>query len=209
MSEAKRHGSLGGKLDKLATSWERSLAGRNISGRTVVIYLNALAQLEDYLLAEGLSTDVADITRDHMRAYFDRRLGQVKASTTSVSYRAQFQFFKWCIAEGVLERSPLDKVPAPMVIVEPVPVLRPEQPSALLATCTGRDFPEVRDLALLRLFIDSGIRRGEMAGLTIEDVDLSNDIAWVLTGATAGTAPERLSAQVLRLWSSGGKEARG
>ena len=53
---------------------------RNVSGRTVTIYRNALAQLEDFLLAEGLSMDVGDISRDHMRAFLDRRLSHVKVS---------------------------------------------------------------------------------------------------------------------------------
>jgi hypothetical protein len=51
-----------------------------------------------HLQADGPSTDVADISRDHMRAYLDQRLGEAKASTVSVAYRAQRTFFKWCVA---------------------------------------------------------------------------------------------------------------
>jgi site-specific recombinase XerD len=170
----------GGKIAELADEWERSLSARNLSDRTTIIYLGALAHLNSFLLAEGLSTDLADITRDHMRAYLDRRLGQVKASTTSVAYRALSAFLKWCVAEDVIDRSPLDNVPGPMVIVPLVPVLSAEQLRALFAACAGRGFTEVRDLAILRLFVDSGMRRGEMAGLKLEDVDMDQGVAFVV-----------------------------
>ena len=41
----------------------------------------------------------------------------------------------------------------------------------LLAACSGDDFDAVRDTAIIRLFIDSGLRLSELSGLTIQDVD--------------------------------------
>jgi hypothetical protein len=43
---------------------------------------------------------------------------------------------------------------------------------ALLATCDGTDFEDRRDTAILSLFLDSGIRRAEIAGLRVDDVIL-------------------------------------
>ncbi len=37
--------------------------------------------------------------------------------------------------------------------------------ASLLAACAGTDFIARRDLAMLSLMLDTGIRRGELAGL--------------------------------------------
>jgi len=42
----------------------------------------------------------------------------------------------------------------------------------LLETCRGDDFADRRDAAILRLFMSTGIRRAEMAGLHVSDLDL-------------------------------------
>ena len=51
---------------------------------------------------------------------------------------------------------------------EPPAVLRDDELKALLATCDGTDFDDRRDTAILRLFLDSGIRRAEIAGLRVD-----------------------------------------
>lgn len=59
-------------------------------------------------------------------------------------------------------------------------VLTEDQVRALLQTTRGRRFLEVRDAAILRVMIDTGIRRAELIGLEVEDVDLDMDVAIVL-----------------------------
>jgi integrase len=67
----------------------------------------------------------------------------------------------------------------PAVPVQPVPIVTDEQLSALLATCKGNTFENRRDSAIIRLLIDTGIRAGELAGLTVEDVDRVQDVVIV------------------------------
>lgn len=43
--------------------------------------------------------------------------------------------------------------------------------AALLAACKGTGFVEARDTAVIRLLLDTGIRRAELLGLTLDDVD--------------------------------------
>jgi integrase len=50
----------------------------------------------------------------------------------------------------------------------------------LRKTCEGRDFTSRRDSALILLLVDTGMRRAECAGMTLEDVDLDQRIVWVL-----------------------------
>jgi integrase/recombinase XerC len=50
----------------------------------------------------------------------------------------------------------------------------------LLKTCEGRDFTNRRDTAIILLLVDTGMRRAECHGMTLDDVDLDQRIVWVL-----------------------------
>jgi integrase len=68
----------------------------------------------------------------------------------------------------------------PHVPDEPVPVLGDDELRRLLAACEGKGFEERRDMAIVRLFLDSGMRLAELANLRIEDLDLDQDVAIVV-----------------------------
>jgi len=61
----------------------------------------------------------------------------------------------------------------------------------LLKACQGQDFASRRDTAILRILIDCGIRRGELASLTVADVDLDNHVLTIKRrkGGRPGSVP--------------------
>ena len=63
---------------------------------------------------------------------------------------------------------------------QPVGVIRAEQLVHLLKTCEGRDFTSRRDTAIILLLVDTGMRRAECVGMTVDDVDLDQRMVWVL-----------------------------
>jgi integrase len=62
----------------------------------------------------------------------------------------------------------------------PVPLLSADQLRALLKACEGRGYPERRDAAIIRLFVDTGMRLSELTNLTVDDVDFTDSVAFVL-----------------------------
>ena len=68
----------------------------------------------------------------------------------------------------------------PAIPEEPVAVLDETALSRLLNCMNGRTFDERRDTAIVRLFLDTGMRLSELAGLKLEDIDLEQDVAIVL-----------------------------
>jgi integrase len=82
-------------------------------------------------------------------------------------------FFGWLVAEQLMDRSPMVNVGRPKVIDTDPDVLTEDELRAILATCEkGTSHDDRRDYAMLRILIDTGMRRGELAGLELEDVDL-------------------------------------
>jgi site-specific recombinase XerD len=169
-----------GDLPRLIKSFERHLRATNRSPRTIEKYTLAATQLARFLAAEDLPTDVAQIRRRDVEAYIAYLLERYKPGTALTRYQDLQQFFKWCESEDEIPVSPMAKMTPPLLPDVPVPVLGTDQLQALLATCAGKEFDEVRDNAVLRLFIDTGMRLGELAGLKVSDVDLDDNVAVVL-----------------------------
>ena len=74
----------------------------------------------------------------------------------------------------------MERMRPPIVPEEPPPILREPEIKAILDACAGADFEARRDTAIIRLLLDTGMRRGELAGLALEDVDLGQQVALVM-----------------------------
>lgn len=74
----------------------------------------------------------------------------------------------------------MERMKPPSVPEQPVPVLSPSQQRALVKTCEGKDFVSRRDTAVLLLFLDTGMRLSDLTGLDVADVDLEDDLAYVV-----------------------------
>jgi site-specific recombinase XerD len=165
----------------LAASFLRSLRAANKSPRTIETYGEALRQFADHLERNGMPTDVDRLHREHVESYVEELLARWKPATASNRYRALKSFFNWCRAEGEITSSPMANMEPPKVPEDPPLVLNEDDLRALLKTCEGKtDFESRRDLALLRVLIDTGMRRAEVRGLTVADVDLDLDVAIVV-----------------------------
>jgi integrase/recombinase XerC len=164
------------ELDLLRRSWIRALRARNLADKTVRTYGDSLTLLVDHASAKRL----ADLDRAVIREFLADQAQRHAPATVSVRYRALQQFFKFLVLEEELDRSPMDTMAAPVVPERPVDVLAPDEIGRLLATCKGREYTDRRDTAIIRLFIDTGMRLAELAGLTVDDLDLDMDVAIVL-----------------------------
>lgn len=86
------------------------------------------------------------------------------------------------MSDDEIERSPMERMEPPKVEPPLVPVLRQEQIKALLRACEGREFADRRDMAVVRLFLSTGMRRAAMAGLQVHDVDLERRVVVIRYG---------------------------
>jgi site-specific recombinase XerD len=169
-------------LDNLA-SFTRHLRAENKAPSTIVTYSKAVEQLELFLAEPRRRRPrrVADVRREDVEAFLiDRQDAGMRPATLSQRFRSLQQFFKWLAAEGEIEGSPMATMRPPQVPETPPPVLREAELRKLLDACAGTDFEDRRDNAMVRLFLDSGMRRGELAGLRVEDVDLDQEAAVVM-----------------------------
>jgi site-specific recombinase XerD len=164
----------------LAASFRRSLLAENKAPKTVKSYCEAVALLGQYLRGHGMPTQVAHMRREHVESFVADQVARWKPATALNRYRSLAVFFKWLVDEGEIKQSPMAHTKPPHVPETPPPVLSEDDLKRLLRACEGREFEQRRDTAMLRLLVDTGIRRSECAGLTLEDVDFENNVAVVL-----------------------------
>jgi site-specific recombinase XerD len=161
-------------------SFRRALRAQNKSPRTLETYSESVSQLGRFLAEKGMPTAPADIRREHVEAFIEDLLARLKPATANNRYRGLQSYFKWLAEEGEIKESPMKRMKPPRVPEEAAPVLSEKQLKALLDACKGNAFDQRRDLALVSLLIDTGLRRDEAARLTLADVDFENDVAHVL-----------------------------
>jgi len=159
----------------------RTLRAEDKSERTVKSYTEAVRLFADFLAARGHPLTVDAITRADVRAFIADQLERWKPLTALNRYRGLQAFFKWAVAEGELDASPTAGMNPPQIPDEPPPVLTDDELRRLLKACEGHEFTDRRDAAILRLFLDTGIRVSEAAGIMLPgDLDLDDQVAIVL-----------------------------
>jgi site-specific recombinase XerD len=173
--------SSAGNLSALNGSFRRTLRAEDKSERTVKSYTEAVRLFADFLAERGHPLTVEAITRDDVRAFVADQLERWKPLTALNRYRGLQAFFKWAVAEGELDASPMAGMNPPHIPDEPPPVLTDDELRRLLKACEGRDFTDRRDAAILRLFLDTGVRVAEAAGIMLPgDLDLDDQVVIVL-----------------------------
>src|SRR5215469_13738168 len=149
----------GASLAALLPSWELNLSERGLSGRTVECYMRTARQLAAWLAAEGLPGATEGVDAPHLRAFLAAETARTSAVSAHQHYRNLRVLFKWLIREGERQApDPMPRTDPPKVTRKIKPILSAGQLAALLRTCNGQDFESRRDLAVLRVLIDSGVR---------------------------------------------------
>jgi site-specific recombinase XerD len=157
--------------------FRRSLRAENASPNTITAYTGAVDRLADYLTDKGMPTDVAAIRRDHVEAFIEDALDRFKPATANHRFRGCQRFFNYLVAEGELTASPMARMKPPHIPETPPPVLSKAEQTRLMAAVDGIDFEARRDRAILDVFLDTGARRAEVAGLRwTPDNELTNDV---------------------------------
>lgn len=177
---AKSKGSMAGSLEELLPSWKRHLRAANYSPKTIASYTTSTERLIEFLHGRGEGSTIAQLAAKHIEAFMEDQLARYKPSTAATRYRDLQQLFKWLVNEGEIDVSPMVRMRPPRLEERPIPVIETEDLKAVLRVCEGREFEERRDAAILRVFLNTGTRLAEIAGLRLEDVDLDQDQIWVM-----------------------------
>ena len=194
---------------------------RHLSTNTVVAYQRDLLELVGFLQRAGSSLEEAD--RATLRRFLAQQhtLGYARASIAR-RVGAIHTFYRWALAANRVPLDPSSSLGSPKVVNRLPTVLRPSEAEALVEAPPVDEIDEgaddaatravgLRDRAVLELLYGSGLRVSEVAGLTIERVDLTRGRVLVLgKGSKEREVPMSDPAvEAVRRWLSEGRDALG
>lgn len=168
--------------DDLMDSWTLAMQAANKRPKTVKTHLSDLSVFRGFLSPDGdpqhCSTRVADITQEDCQRFMRQLLETRKVNTALTRYASLKAFFHWCLDDDILtseDESPMVRMKPPQNHEQPsVLILTDEQVSALLNTVRNdKSFIGLRDHAILRVLLSTGMRHRECTDLQLEDVDLA------------------------------------
>lgn len=151
---------------------------RRLSAHTLIAYRTDLNQFLEYIREKQCLTAVSTVRHSHIRAWVVSQLHN-DASPRSVNRRLSClkTYFKFLKKTGILSEDPMRKVLPPKT-GKRLPVALQE--NELMLLFKDAEFPAgyqgVLHSTLLELLYGTGIRRGEAAGLRMQDVDLGRKV---------------------------------
>jgi site-specific recombinase XerD len=183
-TDSRRSRDLGRVVEGWWSDYARSLRRRRRSERTIGAYRRSFEDFWRFQLGQGLD-DPAKLTREDVNRWTDNltcrsrrdgRRGALTPQTVAILWRNARRCFAWWASE--------EDAPNPFANADRPPegdhspdVVHLDDIRALVATCKGREFNDLRDEAIIRVMFDTGL--GELAGIQLDDWDTRRDFLLV------------------------------
>ena len=186
---ALKHGRTSLTIDELVKRYETSNTADGKSQKTIDWYTDMLGLFSKYMKAHIYSREITDFTIDNVREYVlylrdkpkfrghpytPEQDEPISAGTVQRHVRALKAFSSWLFSEGyTTENRPKNlKVPkAPVRVISP---LTPEEIKKIAASINKKSLTGARNNALLSIFLDTGLRASEGAGITLNNINLAD-----------------------------------
>jgi integrase len=170
-------------LDDWWSDFARSLRRRGRSDTTIAVYGRVYRAFWRWAVTDGVQADPAAVDYKTVNAWTTSLQEDISPQSVVSSWRNLRPFFSWWAKEVGSDHepapNPFDRADTPSAPDTLVPVVALEDLRRLLATCDGKSFDDRRDNAVLRVFIDCGVRLGELVGMRVGDWDRRADLLTV------------------------------
>lgn len=161
------------------------LGSRRRARATIVAYGKDIEQLGVFLSNMGKKV-IGEVSRDELDAFL-KKLGSDNYTPKSVSRKINSikTFFRFLKANGLVTADPAVEIEHPKYEIKPPRILTKLEYRALRDACRG----DARTYAIVELFLQTGVRIGELAALTLEDIKDSELRVVVQEGHAARNVP--------------------
>jgi site-specific recombinase XerD len=184
-------------FDGVMDSYRRWLEAGQRTPATQRVSVTAIRLLARFLVAHALPERIELVTREHIELWLvNTRSRGLKLSSVNRYADNLRAFMRWCVDEEYLDRSPMERIRRAREDQAPPDVLTDEEIRALFKACEGKDIYARRDMAMMRLWFATGMRRGELTGLRVQDVDLHQRLITV-TGKNRKTRHIRIGIRTI------------
>jgi len=167
------------------------LATKKRAHATIVAYGKDIDQMLQFVRHAGVET-ISAITKDHLDAFL-KKLKSDNYTPKSISRKINSMktFFRYLKGETLLSENPAEKLDHPKFESKPPRILSKLEYRALRDACRS----DHRMYAIVELFLQTGLRIGELANLSLQDVKESELFIKPEEGHNERTVPLNKAAQ--------------
>jgi integrase/recombinase XerD len=195
----------GTSLSAATKAWGEALEAGGKSINTVKAFSSDLRLVAKFC---GGGTAIADIGTHDLKNFLDWMLNRRGVSCSPKTYARRITsikaFFRWLVETGALAENPASPIPQ-QTVVSPLPdVLTIEERDLALDTADAwrrGDEPDARPFTLLRLLLDTAIKKGECLRIHMNHIDLNSPDGPILF-IRYGNVRKRYKERKLRLSES-------
>jgi len=164
----------------LLPSWELALRAERKSPQTIKSYGDGVRAFLRWCAENGHTPALdRDLVKNWVADLLDDGAEPATARARQLGLR---RFSAWLEEEGEVDTDPLLGLKAPKLDSKVTESLTDDELRRLIKACSGKEFRDRRDEAIVRLMAETGMRAGEVIGLTVADVDLQRGVVTVHRG---------------------------
>jgi len=153
----------------LVDSWTLQLRAERKAAQTIKSYRAGVSGLIEWCEQNDVP---AEVSRANVNGYIASMLDAGREAATARARQLGIRRFSaWLADEGEIAVDPLAGMKAPKLDSKVIEPLTEVQIKALIKACAGKDFKDVRDTAVVRLMVETGLRAGEAAAILLADYD--------------------------------------
>ncbi|MBL7124627.1 MAG: tyrosine-type recombinase/integrase [Dehalococcoidales bacterium] len=151
------------------------------SPKTLESYRQVAVNYIAFAKAHDLPLNAPDITPDYIRSYLlSLQEKGLSPFSSSSYYRTLHAFFSWLKSQGLMKESPMERMKAPKTPRKIIKPFSQQDIENLLLLCSGDRFLDIRNKAIVLLFLDTGIRLKELSDIQLKDVDFDRETIKVM-----------------------------
>ncbi len=148
---------------------------KRFSAHTIIAYEHDVAQFSTFLQETYSLTSVAEVRHSHIRSWVIQLL-QEKLTPRSIRRKLSTlkTYFRFLLKHGHITQNPMLKIATPKIGKRLPMYLQMNELEQLFDTIVWKnDYEDQRDRLLLALLYQTGMRRSELIGLQLQDIDLN------------------------------------
>jgi len=182
-------------LDQLIRGYQLCATTEGKSPNAVAIVTSSVSYFQDFLVSEGQSKDVAQISQYEIREFilylqqkkcfsnhrFNRTQDRgLSGHTINCYLRSLRIFFSWLVSEDVIDANPFERVRIPRPPRKVIPTFTDSQLQLFLNCIDTRSAEGYRDYTIFLTLLDTGLRVSELCGLKLCNLWLEDGVLKVL-----------------------------
>jgi len=152
--------------------------GELVSENTIKYYAYWCKDFSRYVAELGV-LDWQEVTAEHLQSYLYNELltnRKVRKVTVHDSYRAIKAWNRYLKKKSYIPNCIADEIESPKQGKKIPRTFTAQEVQAMFKQCEGYSFTSKREKAMLTLLLGTGIRKSELCGLLLSDVDIENGI---------------------------------